>query len=215
MGIIHQYIAKTEYVAGLTLDIGYYISECFYFGPAHFIPNELWLKKRAAVYRPQVDIYAGFALSGELMGKEEEIEKYYSNIRELSSQYEKELKKGDPYFWLNPVIYEKQHDIIGFQWHDDFQQATEVLQLLESNQNGLIFHHRLADWELMIFADATRYYFIYRNPLEDRDIWLVNTDRDKMQKQAHDTMERVRQQINRFSHSVGVDFWTEGIQTLN
>ena len=204
---IECYLPLTEYVKDLHLDIGYLVTEKFFFGATAHISNTEWLKKRAPLYRPRIKLFEGLVLSEDLEGFEREMERYFFNIQELAEKYNKPLEEGDPYFWVAPLIFKKGIEVIGFPWFDSFHQARKTLQLLQADKEGPIFYGRQSNWELIVYADQHKFYFISRNPEENTNLCLVNTDKAPIRQKISQTLERTEKQIARFTKITGIDYW--------
>ncbi|MTI33379.1 hypothetical protein [Xanthovirga aplysinae] len=204
---IEKYLPHTKYIKDLHLDIGYLITEQFFFGATAHIPNTEWLKKRATLYKPQIKLFEGFVLSEYLEGYEREMELYFLNVQELAQKYDKQLENGDPYFWVAPLVFKKDVGVMGFPWFDTFQQAKYTLQLFQANNEGTIFYGRQPQWELTVHADQHKFYFIYRNPEENTNLWLINTDKAPIQQKVTESLKRTEKQIAHFSKTTGVDYW--------
>lgn len=213
MNDIEKYISQTEYVPDLKVDVGYWISDSFYYGSDRSVSqddwNNYWKNKQEALEKPSLELYEQYALSEDVEGHEDQLVTYYRSVLKASKKRYKSTKAGDVYYWLRPIVYKKGVNSINFPWYDTLEEARRFLETLTSDAQGLIYDDLDEGWQVAVYAENDKFHFIERDWEEDKPCWLVSGNRERISRMAEQTMERARKQVEFFIVSIGTDFWTK------
>lgn len=206
---IEKYIAQTEYVPDLKVDMGYIISNDFYYGPENGWSEDDWKNKREVLEKPSIALYGQYALSEDFWGNEDQLLSYYRSVLIAAKKHNKERKAGDNCYWLRPIVYKKGLNSISFPWYDTFVEGLPFLEALATNRQGLIFDDLDQGWQVAVFSEKDKFHFIERDWEEDKAHWLVSCNREIVSDMARQAIERTKKQIEFLTSNIGTDLWTK------
>ncbi len=206
---LEKYLSQTEFIPDLKVDVGFIISDDFYYGPENDFTEEEWKTQRQLLEKPSLELYSKYALSEELEGNEIQLIKYYASILQATRDYNKPRKAGDSCFWLRPVVFQRTGKAITFSWYDTFVEALSLLEALAKNEEGWIFEDLEQGWQVAVYAEGDKFYFIQRVWESDETVWLASGDRVALSEMAKQCIIRVKKQIELLTSQIGTDFWTQ------
>jgi len=206
---LNKYLSQTTFIPGLTVDVGFIISNDFYYGDENEWTEEEWKTQRQLLDKPALPLYGNYALSEAFEENETQLVQYYASVLKAIKEHDKIRKAGDSCFWLRPVVYQKEVDAISFPWYDTFVEALSFLKALESNEEGWIFDDLDQGWQVAVYAEGDKFHFIQRNWEVDEPVWLASGNRTELAAMAKKCIIRVKKQIELLTAQLGADFWTQ------
>ena len=188
------------------VDIGFMVSESFYFGPDNGFTPEQYEELRVPLYQPKLKKSGSFILSSEIVGNEEELIKHYQDVVMKYKEYGKVISKST-HFWNRPIIYNSEF-VISFSWHDKFGEGRNVLDNLTSTEDGEIYWDMDQGWELEMVAEEGLIYAREWDPDYEEIHCQVKFDRVEARQQATVLIPTVSTLIKKLSGAIGHDYWT-------
>ncbi len=203
-----EWISRAKPVEAVSVDVGFLISENFYYGPDNGFTQEQWQKLREPLYRPQVEQYGDYLLSSELSESAVELVRYYQDVLRLVARHRKEIGQQSQYFWMRPVIFARGEFAITFPWYDTWEEATPVLDALAGSGEGLLLHDLDQGWEFHAFAEGDRLFLRQGDFDSDEEHFAIAADRAQLGGQVPAVRERVGRLMQELSAALGRDYWT-------
>lgn len=188
------------------IDIGFMVSESFYFGSDNGFTPTQYEEMRVPLYQPQLMKSGGFILYSDIESNEEELIKHYADVVEKYKKYKKDISKST-LFWNRPVIFNSEF-IISFPWHDKFRDGMNVLNNLTSTKDGEIYWDADQGWKLEISARDEFMYAREWDPDYEEIYCQVKFDRVNMSQQAASLISEVSGLIEKMTKALGNDYWT-------
>ena len=209
MDELNKYLSQTEFIPDLKVDVGFIISNDFYYGDENEWTAEEWKTQRQLLEKPSQELYGYHALSEAFEGNEVQLIRYYASVVQVIKDHNKIRKAGDSCFWLRPVVFHKEVNNISFPWYDTFVEALSFLDVLAKNEDGWIFDDMEQGWQVAVYAEGDKFHFIQRVWESDEPVWLASGDRAALSAMAKQCIQRVKKQIDLLTAEVGTDFWTK------
>lgn len=206
---LNKYLSQTEFIAHLKVDVGFLISDDFYYGDENEWTDEEWKTQRQLLEKPTQELYGRYALSEAFEGKEEQLISYYASVLQAIKDHNKSRKAGDSCFWLRPIVYQQEVNEISFPWYDTFVEALSFLEALTKNEDGWIFDDMDQGWQVAVYAEGDKFHFIQRNWEVDEPVWLASGNRAALSSMAKQCIVRVKKQIELLTAALGADYWTK------
>jgi hypothetical protein len=203
-----EWISRVMPVEVVIVDVGFLISESFYYGPENGFTQEQWQQLREPLYRPKVERYGDYLLSSELSDSAAELVRYYQDVLRLVARHRKEIGQQSQYFWTRPLIFARGGFAITFPWHDTWGEATPVLDALAGPGEGLLFHDLEQGWEFHAFAEGDRLFLRQGNFDSGEEHFAIATDRAKLGGQVPAVRDRVGRLVQELSAALGRDYWS-------
>lgn len=191
----------------VTLDMGYVIEKGFYHGPEHFISPDQWKRLAEPLYQPQLRLCGNLVLSSAMPHGTAELARYYSDLLRLASKHGRPPEHSHC-FWLRPIVLNGEGSVIAFPWYDTLEDAIPLLDSLLKPSDGLLFDDLEQGWEFRAFAEGNTLY-MYEGDFDTKEERIVlAVQRAGIVEQVTAVRQRVRQQIEELTKSVGKDCWT-------
>jgi len=203
-----EWISRAKPVEAVRVDVGFLISESFYYGPELEFTQEQWQLLRKPLYQPKVERYGDYLLSSELSESAAELLWYYQDVLRLVARHRKPIGKKSQYFWMRPLIFVRGEFAITFPWYDTWGEATPVLDALAGPGEGLLFHDQEQGWEFHAFAEGDRLFFRQGDSDSGEEHLAIATDRARLGGQIPAVRERVGRLVQELSTALGRDYWS-------
>lgn len=203
-----EWISRAKPVDNVRVEIGFLVSETFYFGPEDDVSAEQWKRLREPLYRPEIELYGDFVLSSSLGHSASELIRYYRDVLRLAAHHRKSRESLASYFWMRPLIFAGDQFDIRFPWSDTWPEANSVLDALAAPGNGELLHDLEQGWEFHAFADAEQ-LFLRAGVLETREEhFVIATNRSPVVGQIAELRARVSRSMNELIAALGQDYWS-------
>ncbi len=207
---LNKYLSQTEFIPDLKVDVGFIISDDFYYGDENEWTDEEWKTQRQLLDKPSQELlYGRYALSESIEGNEGQLIRYYASVLKAIKDHNKSRKTGDSCFWLRPLVFKKDANDISFPWYDTFVESLSFLEVLVKNEDGWIFDDLDQGWQVAVYAEGDKFHFIQRVWESDEPVWLASGNRVALAAMAKDCMLRVKKQIEILTAQLGADYWTK------
>jgi hypothetical protein len=203
-----EWISRAKPIETVVVDVGFLISESFYFGPESDFTQEQWEQLREPLYRPKVERYGDYLLSSELRESAAELVRYYQDVLRFVANHRKETAQQSHYFWMRPLIFARGTFAITFPWYDTWQEATPVLDALAGPGEGLLFHDLDQGWEFHAFVEGDRLFLRQGDFDGGEEHFAIGVDRAQLVGQVPAVRERVGRLVQELSAALGRDYWS-------
>lgn len=191
---------------GVKLDIGFSLSETFYYGPPNNHTPEQYQSMRVPLYQPKIRKTKHLYLSSDILGNEEELERHYQDVLDKFEEYGKEIKWCS-HFWTKPVIYNATF-FVPLLWHDTFTEASNFLDNLTTENEGLIYSDMDQGWAIEIIGQENLLYVYICDPDTDTLHCNIKCTWSDLRAQAAERIPQVSILVQRLSNTFGRDYWT-------
>lgn len=190
----------------LTPDVAFLIKPDFFYGSwKKAEPNDLRNKvEKLYVPRPT---QRSRVLGSAIVGKEQELVRYYQSVIEAAAKHRKALRELSHYFWMRPVLLSRGEAVLDFPWYDTYPETVSLLRgLTQPLPAGLLYDDMDQGWRFVAYATAEYLYFMQGDD-DGRVHTSCYTERPRFQALATAALERTRQQLETIVRGVGQDLW--------
>jgi hypothetical protein len=203
-----EWTTSAKQVEPVNVDVGFLVSETFYHGPENGFSQEQWRQLREPLYQPKVERYGDYLLSAEFQDSAIELVRYYQDVLRLGARHKKVLKQQSHYFWIRPLIFQKDEFAITFPWYDTWQEAVAVLDALEGTSDGLVFDDLEQGWDVQVFAEGD-FLFLRQGDFDSGEEHIViATHRARLASQVPAVRARVIHLLAELTGALGRDYWS-------
>jgi hypothetical protein len=207
-----KWVERATPVDPVTLEVGFAISDTFYYGPENDITPEQWQTLREPLYQPRVEIFRHYVLSRALDLSATELITYYQDVLRLIARHGKDLRQKSQYFWMRPLIFADGSFDITLSWHDTWEAATSVLDSLASPGDGILYDDLDQGWDFKAYAERDRLFLRESDPDSGTEYVVVSTNRSAVARQAAVLRERVDRVLKNLTAALGQNFWSRNWQ---
>ena len=204
---VPEWVARAKRVEAATVDVGFLVSDSFYFGPDYDISSELWRTLREPLYRPAVELCRSCALTRALVDSPGEMITYYRDVLRLCDKHGKQWSHQPSYFWLRPLLYSPGQFDISFPWYDTWDETRPVLDVLERGGEGEIFSDLEQGWEVTMFAADGRLFIRQGDFDSGEELKCVSCDHAALAGQVGPVRSRCERLLNEMRAALGFDYW--------
>lgn len=203
-----DWISRAQPAETARIDVGFLISDTFYFGPENNFTEEEWLTLRAPLYKPRVERYGDFVLSAALSESPAELVRYYQDVVRLVSLHGRKIDQAVQYFWMRPLIYSRGEFAIEFPWYDTWEEAIPLLNSLAATGDGMVFEDLDQGWEVHVFADRDRLFVRQGDFDSGEEHFVVAASRMQFVRQVQEVRQRVGSLLQDLTAELGRDYWS-------
>lgn len=203
-----EWVSRARAVESAAVDVGFMISDSFYFGPENNFTPEQWKTLREPLYQPKLQCHDKYVLTEALTKRKprKELFKYYADVLRLMEKFGK--PRQPVYFWMRPLVYWAGDFKISFPWYDTWEEARPLLAALEVGRDGDVFEDLEQGWEVNIFASVGRLFLRQGNFDSKEELECVSCDRARLARQVPRLRERTEQVLSELRSHFGQDYWT-------
>lgn len=203
-----EWVARANPVHAPLVEVGFVLSDSFYFGPENHFTDKQWQTLREPLYQPPVARHGNYVLTAAVSKSAEELVKYYTDVLRLLKKHSKPWERHQYYFWLRPLILATKEFEVRFPWHDTWEETERLLAALEASGDGEIFSDMDQGWEVSIVARGER-LFIRQGDLDTGEEQVcVSCDRVALGQQVPTLRRRCLGILTRLREALGVDCWS-------
>jgi hypothetical protein len=206
-----DWTSRATAVDAVRVDVGFLVSETFYYGPGHGWSPEQWQQLREPLYQPQIERYGQYVLSAVLEKSAAELIRYYQDALRLIARHRKLPGQQLGYFWMRPLLFAPGDFYIDFPWYDTWEEAVPVLEALASPNDGLLFQDMDEGWEFQAFAEGDRLFLRQSDFPSGEDYSVVAADRATVAGQVPAVRQRVGRVLGELVAAVGRDYWSRRV----
>lgn len=203
-----EWVSRAKPVDAALLEVGFLASESFYFGPENDFSPEQWQSLREPLYQPAVARHQGWVLTSALAKSPDELLKHYADVIRLRDKHGKRWTRQPPYFWMRPLVFLPTAFEISFSWYDTWEEATFLLDALESSGEGEIFSDVEQGWEVMIVASGDRLFVRQGDSDSGEEQECISCDRADLVRQVPPLRSRCEQILAKLRQEFGQDYWS-------
>lgn len=189
-----------------SLDVGFVISDSFYYGADNDFTLEEWESSRTKITQPKLSKFGDFVLSSDV-GDVGELLNYYRDVLILAKEHKKRIENRSSYFWIRPLIYERDEFAITFPWYDTYEETKRFLESVEEKEEGQVFWDRDQCWELTAHARDGRLYLREWDPDYEEEHVSVSVDFASLRSQIKPTKNRTESILTQLRAALGRDYW--------
>jgi hypothetical protein len=200
------WVNKATFLDSVTVEVGFCISDSFYYGPENRMTDREWQEMREALYQPKIKQREGLVVTSAVQYHVEELFRYYQNVLSLSEKHNRLISQD--YFWMRPIIYSPERTIMTFPWYDTWTEAENFLQQVSTDKCGPIFSDIEQGWKADIYATADKLFFQQDNNLS------TGCHRQNFHKQLPSLRERAQKILNELQSHLGKDYWSKHWRNL-
>lgn len=203
-----EWTTRARPVEATNVDIGFLISDTFYYGPENDFSQDQWQKLREPLYKPTADRYGDFLLSVELTSSASELIRYYKDVLRLIGHHRKKMEQQSPYFWMRPLIFAKGEFAITFPWYDTWEESVPLFDALTAPADGLLFHDLEQGWDVHAFAEGDQMFLRQGDFDSGEEHIVIAANRAQIAGQVPVVRERVVHVLQELSSALGRDYWS-------
>ena len=206
-----NWIEETLPVEFISVDVGFLLTDGFYYGDQNDSTALLSGKWHTPLYKPRMTTWGSFVLIRSSDWSTEELVRYYKSVLTNIQKYRMDLSKCKQYFWMRPfLLYE--HGVVSFPWYDTYSETNHLLTSIEEATVGEVFWDRDQGWELNMIAQEGRLYIREWDPDDSGSIPSVNMDcpLGTLQSQCTEIKLRVKRVLNDLETALGSNYWEHG-----
>ncbi len=203
-----EWLRRCKPVDGATVDVGYLIVPRFYFGPETSFSREQWERMGEPLVNPDLPRYGDFVLSGEIVGREEELLRYYRHVLDLCRKHGRRPDEVKYYFWIRPLIFKKGDFAITFPWYDSIEESERLISALSQANTGQLFDDIDQGWSFEAYSDGAFFYMRQSDPDACQEHFVVKMPASDLTVQFAPLLQRVRTQVRAFSEGLGCNMWS-------
>ena len=205
-----EWVARAKPVEAAAVDVGFLVSDSFYFGPENNFSPEQWKTLREPLYQPKLPRRDRYLLTETLTKPKsrKELFKYYADVIRLIGKYERPWVRQRFYFWVRPLIFWPGVFQIGFPWYDTWEEAKPLLAALEAEREGEIFSDLEQGWEVDIFASGSQLFLRQGDFDSKEEQECVSCDRGRLARQVPRLRDRCERLLSELCAQFGQDYWT-------
>ena len=201
-----EWTKTAKHVDNASLDVGFVISDSFYYGADNDFTPEEWESSRTRITQPELPKFGDFVL-GEDVGDAGELLKYYRDVLILAKEHNKQIENRSSYFWIRPLIYKRDEFAITFPWYDTYEEIRRFLESAEEHKEGQVFWDRDQCWELTAHARNGRLYIREWDPDYEEEHVSVSLDFASLRSQIEPTRNRIDNILTQLRAALGKDYW--------
>ncbi len=203
-----EWISRAKPVEAPTVDIGFLISDTFYYGPENDFSQEQWQRLREPLYKPNAERYGKYLLSAALEDSAAELVRYYQDVVRLIGHHGRTMEQELHYFWMRPLIFVREQVAITFPWYDTWEEAVPFLDALTRPDDGLLFEDLEQGWEVNAFAECGQLFLRQGDFDIGEEYIVVATDRAQLSGQVPAVRQRIVRLLQEMSAALGHDYWS-------
>jgi hypothetical protein len=204
---VPEWVSRAKPVDGAVVEVGFLVSESFYFGPENDFSPDQWRTLREPLYQPATERHAGHVLSRALAGSTSELLRHYADVIRLRDKHGKRWVGQPTYFWVRPLIFSPGVFDISFPWYDTWEETKPLLAALEQTIESEIFSDLEQGWEVTIFASGGRLFIRQGDFDSGEEQECVSCDRAELVAQVR-VRERCERILLELRAALGTDYWS-------
>jgi hypothetical protein len=203
-----EWVTRARPVDGAVIEVGFVISDSFYFGPENDFSLEQWHALQEPLYQPALQRHGHYVLTNALAENRSELLKHYADVIRMRDKYAKQWLMQPPYFWMRPLIFSLGAFDISFPWYDTWEETKHLLDALERSGEGEIFSELEQGWEVAIVASGSR-LLIRQGDLDSGEEQVcVSLDRATLTGQITILRDRCNRILSELRRELGHDYWS-------
>jgi hypothetical protein len=192
-----------------TLDVGFIVSDDFYYGPENDFDQETWERLRVPVYQPALPLHhrhVDWVLTPALESSTDELVRHYRDLLRLAAEHGTTVSRS--HFWLRPFLYSPDGLDVSFSWLDTQDDAELFLSALEREDEGEIYDGMDEGWDLRIVALGGRLFIRDADPDTDQVHACVSCGRAALVARVAPVRARMRKILAELRAELGADYWS-------
>jgi hypothetical protein len=203
-----DWIADTSPVESVSVDVGFYVSEDFYYGDQNdpiALQSGKW---RKPLYKPAVKSAGPWVLisSGDLVVSE--LVLYYEDVLSKVQRHRLNLLKYLHYFWMRPfLIYDA--NTVTFPWYGTSTEADRLLSTIQGAVEGEVFFDCDQCWEIDMYALNRRLHIREWDPDYQEEHLRINCPLESLQRQCREMRLKTNNVLDELKTALGDDFWSD------
>jgi hypothetical protein len=203
-----EWVARAKPVEGAVIEVGFLISDSFYFGPENGFSPEQWKSHREPLYQPAIERHNNRVLSSALSDTPAELLKHYADVIRARDKHKKRWATQPAYFWMRPLIFAAGVFEISFTWYDTWEETKPLLDALERSEEGEIFSDLEQGWEVAIVASGGRLLIRQGDFDSGEEQECVSLDRASLTRQIPLLRDRCDRVLSELRRELGHDYWS-------
>jgi hypothetical protein len=203
-----EWVSRAKRVDAAVVDVGFMVSESFYFGPENGFSPEQWESLREPLYQPTVERHGQYVLTSALAATPAELLKYYADVIRMRDKHGKRWAMQPTYFWMRPLIFSPCVYEISFPWYDTWEETKPLLDAIEWPGDGEIFSDVEQGWEVAIVASGDRLLIRQGDFDSGEEQECVSCDRSNLSRQIPLLRDRSERLLSELRHELGHDYWS-------
>ena len=203
-----EWVSRTRPVGAAVVEVGFLISDSFYFGPEDDFSPEQWQSLREPLYQPAIERHGNYVLTSALAETPAELVKHYADVIRARDRHGKRWTKQPTYFWIRPLIFSPGTFEISFPWYDTWEESEPLLDALERSGEGEIFSDLDQGWEVAIVASGGRLLMRQGDFDSGEEQECVSCDRTYLTRQVPLLRDRCERMLSELRRALGHDYWS-------
>lgn len=202
-----EWVSRAKPSDAAVVEIGFLISDSFYFGPENDFSPEQWQSLRDPLYRPAIDRHGNYVLTSALSESPAELIKHYADVVRARDKHGKRWARQPTYFWMRPLIFSCGVFEISFPWYDTWEETKPLLDALERSGDGELFSDLEQGWEVAIVASGDRLFMRQGDFDSGEEEECVSCDRASLTRQVQPLRDRCEAVLAELRSGLGHDYW--------
>jgi hypothetical protein len=191
----------------LTTDVAYVMHASLFYGSLRK-PQPGDLRYQAAPLRAPSYTKRQVALASAAAGQEKELLRYYADVFKAAQQHRQDLKAISHYFWLRPVLRDKDKTVVSFPWYDTYPEAAGLLRALQvDGDNQTLFDDLDQGWQVAIYATADEIYLAEGSDDDNEPGKIYRISRPRLRVLAAETLVLLQKQLAYLVAQTGQNPW--------
>jgi hypothetical protein len=203
-----EWVSRAKPVERAVIEIGFLISDSFYFGPENDFSPEQWKSLREPLYQPAIERHGNYVLTNALSETPSELLKHYADVIRMRDKHGKRWQMQPTYFWMRPLIFSPGAFDISFPWYDTWEETKPLLDALERPGEGEIFSDLEQGWEVAIVASGGRLLIRQEDFDSGEEQECVSLDRASLTTQIPLLRDRCDRVLSELRVELGHDYWS-------
>ena len=189
------------------LDIGFVVSDSYYYGPDKDFTQEQWAELREPIPDPGIDKVHGYISFSSVEDDVGPVVEYYENVGRLAGKHRKPLGPRSPYTWIRPFISFGEKSCITCPWYDTKEEAESFLSSFALQAEGEIVGDTDQGWELVACVKGGIAYFHEWDPDYEQGHVSICCDYPPVYEAAKCAQIRLNKVIAQLHEKLGVNYW--------